>query len=37
VVMNACWVAGFSSWYLALAVLLLLPISMLLSKLFAVT
>ena len=37
VVMNACWVAGFSSWYLALAVLLLLPISILLSKLFAVT
>ncbi len=37
VVMNACWVAGFSNWYLALAVLLLLPISMLLSKLFAVT
>jgi 4-hydroxybenzoate polyprenyltransferase len=37
VVMNACWVAGFSSWYLALAVLLLLPLSMLLSKLFAVT
>ena len=37
VVMNACWVAGFSDWYLALAVLLLLPASMLLSKLFAVT
>ena len=37
VVMNACWVAGFSSWYLALAVLLLLPLSILLSKLFAVT
>ncbi|MGJ8715569.1 MAG: UbiA-like protein EboC [Maribacter stanieri] len=37
VVMNACWVAGFSDWYLALAVLLLLPLSMLLSKLFAVT
>tara|TARA_R110001592_G_scaffold287423_1_gene556219 strand:- start:441 stop:1340 length:900 start_codon:yes stop_codon:yes gene_type:complete len=37
VIMNACWVAGFSSWYLALAVLLLLPLSMLLSKLFAVT
>ncbi|WP_291962084.1 UbiA-like protein EboC [Maribacter sp.] len=37
VVMNACWVAGFSNWYLALAVLLLLPLSMLLSKLFAVT
>ncbi|MGO4919683.1 UbiA-like protein EboC [Maribacter spongiicola] len=37
VVMNACWVAGFSDWYLAIAVLLLLPVSMLLSKLFAVT
>ncbi|MDO6472700.1 UbiA-like protein EboC [Maribacter sp. 1_MG-2023] len=37
VVMNACWVAGFSNWYLALAVLLLLPVSILLSKLFAVT
>ncbi|MDP5061324.1 MAG: ubiquinone biosynthesis protein UbiA, partial [Maribacter sp.] len=37
VVMNACWVAGFSDWYLALAVLLLLPASILLSKLFAVT
>lgn len=37
VVMNACWVAGFSNWYLALVVLLLLPLSMLLSKLFAVT
>jgi 4-hydroxybenzoate polyprenyltransferase len=37
VIMNACWVAGFSSWYLALVVLLLLPLSMLLSKLFAVT
>lgn len=37
VVMNSCWVAGFSSWYLALAVLLLLPLSILLSKLFAVT
>ena len=37
VVMNACWVAGFSNWYLALAVLLLLPLSILLSKLFAVT
>ena len=37
VVMNACWVAGFSNWYLALAVLFLLPLSMLMSKLFAVT
>ncbi|WP_419212136.1 UbiA-like protein EboC [Maribacter sp. X9] len=37
VVMNACWVAGFSEWYLAVAVLLLLPLSIGLSKLFAVT
>lgn len=37
IVMNACWVAGFSNWYLALAVLLLLPLSMILSKIFAVT
>lgn len=37
IVMNACWVAGFSSWYLALGVLLLLPLSVILSKLFAVT
>jgi 4-hydroxybenzoate polyprenyltransferase len=37
VVMNACWVAGFSNFYLALAVLLLLPLSIALSKLFAVT
>ncbi|TLP81691.1 UbiA-like protein EboC [Maribacter sp. ACAM166] len=37
VVMNACWVAGFLNWQLALAVLLLLPLSMILSKLFAVT
>jgi 4-hydroxybenzoate polyprenyltransferase len=37
IVMNACWVAGFSNWYLALVVLLLLPLSMALSKLFAVT
>ncbi len=37
VVMNACWVAGFSNWYLALVVLLLLPLSMAMSKLFAVT
>jgi len=37
IVMNACWVAGFTNWQLALAVLLLLPLSMILSKLFAVT
>lgn len=37
VVMNACWVAGFANWQLALAVVLLLPLSIILSKLFAVT
>ena len=37
VVMNACWVAGFANWQLALVVLLLLPLSIILSKLFAVT
>ncbi|MDO1511716.1 UbiA-like protein EboC [Maribacter confluentis] len=37
IIMNACWVAGFANWQLALAVLLLLPLSILLSKLFAVT
>lgn len=37
VVMNACWVAGFGNWQLALAVVLLLPLSIILSKLFAVT
>ena len=36
-VLAACWVAGFTDWYFALAVLLLLPVSILLSKLFAVT
>ncbi len=37
IVMDACWAVGFSNWYLGLAVLLLLPLSILLSKLFAVT
>ncbi len=37
VVMNACWTVGFSNWYVGLGVLLLLPLSLLLSKLFAVT
>lgn len=37
VVMDACWTVGFSSWYIGLGVLLLLPLSILLSKLFAVT
>ncbi|MFY0653576.1 MAG: UbiA-like protein EboC [Cyclobacteriaceae bacterium] len=35
--LNACYVAGFSTWMLGLAVLLLLPISILLAKKFAVT
>ncbi|MFS4416842.1 UbiA-like protein EboC [Maribacter sp. 2307ULW6-5] len=37
IVMDACWVAGFADWTLALPVLLLLPLSLWLSKLFAVT
>ena len=37
VVMDACWVAGFANWYVALLVLLLLPLSLLLSRIFAVT
>ncbi|MFS4456891.1 UbiA-like protein EboC [Maribacter sp. 2304DJ31-5] len=37
IVMDACWMAGFSNWSLALGVLLFLPLSLLLSKLFAVT
>ena len=37
VVMDACWAIGFSNWYIGLAVLLLLPLSLLLSKLFSVT
>jgi len=37
IVMDACWAVGFTNWYLGLAVLLLLPLSILLSKLFALT
>jgi len=37
VVMNACWAVGFGSIYVGLAVLVLLPCALLLSKLFAVT
>ena len=37
VVMDACWAAGFSNWYIALGVLLLLPLSLILSRIFAVT
>ncbi|PIB25250.1 UbiA-like protein EboC [Maribacter sp. 4G9] len=37
IVMDACWVAGFTHWYLGLLVLLLLPLSLLLSRIFAVT
>ena len=37
IVMNASWAAAFGSLYLALAIVLLLPVSLLLSKLFAVT
>lgn len=37
IVMDACWAVGFSNWYIGLGVLLLLPVSIMLSKLFAVT
>lgn len=37
VIMDACWAAGFSNWYIAIGILLLLPLSIMLSKLFAVT
>jgi 4-hydroxybenzoate polyprenyltransferase len=37
IVMNAAWVAAFSSLPHAMLVLILLPVSMLLSKAFAVT
>jgi hypothetical protein len=37
IVMNASWCAAFGLWPLALAVLALLPLSMLLAKVFAVT
>lgn len=37
IVMNAAWAAAFGSLYLALVILLLLPLSLWLAKLFAVT
>ncbi|TDE16902.1 polyprenyltransferase [Dyadobacter psychrotolerans] len=37
IVMNASWCMAFGLWPLALAVLILLPVSMLLAKAFAVT
>lgn len=37
VVMDACWVVGFANWYIAVGVLLFLPLSLLLSRIFAVT
>lgn len=37
VVMDACWAVGFSNWYIGIGVLMLLPLSIMLSKLFAVT
>jgi 4-hydroxybenzoate polyprenyltransferase len=37
IVMNASWAAAFGALYLALAIILLLPVSILLAKLFAVT
>ena len=37
IVMNASWTAAFGALYLALLIVLLLPVSILLAKLFAVT
>jgi len=37
IVLDAAWVSGFSVWWYGLLLLLLLPLSLLLSKLFAVT
>lgn len=37
IVMNAAWAAAFSTFYFALIIVLLLPISVMLAKLFAVT
>jgi 4-hydroxybenzoate polyprenyltransferase len=37
IVMNASWAASFGALYLALVIVLLLPVSILLAKLFAVT
>lgn len=37
IVMNASWAAAFGAVYLALVIVLLLPVSILLAKLFAVT
>jgi 1,4-dihydroxy-2-naphthoate octaprenyltransferase len=37
IVMNASWAAAFGALYLALVIVLLLPVSILLAKLFAVT
>lgn len=37
IVMNASWAAAFGALYMALAIVLLLPVSILLARLFAVT
>lgn len=37
IVMNASWAATFGAFYLAIVIVLLLPVSILLAKLFAVT
>jgi 4-hydroxybenzoate polyprenyltransferase len=37
IVMNASWAAAFGSLYTALFILLLLPLSIFLARLFAVT
>ena len=37
ILMNAAWAAAFGAWYMALIIVLLLPLSILLAKVFAVT
>lgn len=37
ILMNACWAAAFGAFFFALIILLLLPLSILLARLFAVT
>ncbi|MBC7947719.1 MAG: UbiA-like protein EboC [Chitinophagaceae bacterium] len=37
ILMDAAWAAAFGAWYFALVILLLLPLSLYFSKLFAVT
>jgi 4-hydroxybenzoate polyprenyltransferase len=37
IVMNASWAAAFGSFYFAFVIILLLPVSLLFARLFAVT